>query len=223
MESKSIFYNMSMIVLGMSGKMGVGKNYLSECYIIPMIIEHYRKEGITIIPYFFSFANFMKSELYARDTLDILNYRNMFVCKTQDTRKKLQQYGTEMGRNSVHDRIWIKHVELWIKIQAEQLMTVSNNCKDMQMVPLFVIQDIRFKNELEFVQGLSNAMVIRVEAPKRHLQRCLSENSQNQHISEKDLDDVIFPTTLYNDEDYPLDIKDQINIGITSLLIRLFF
>lgn len=207
-----------MIVLGMSGKMGVGKNYLSECYIIPMIIEHYKNDGIIIIPYFFSFANFMKSELYARDTSSTLNYHNMFVCKTQETRTRLQQYGTEMGRNSVHDKIWIKHVELWMDIQATQLKNVSNNCKNLRMLPLFVIQDIRFKNELEFVRGLPNAIVIRVEAPQRHLQRCQSENSQNQHISEKDLDDMIFPIMLYNDEDYPLDMKEQIKGSISSLL-----
>jgi hypothetical protein len=183
-----------MILLAMSGKMGVGKNYVSERYIIPLLINELEKQGKKVIPYFFSFGSCIKAELYSRDPK--YTYENMFEKKPGWVRKDLQEYGTKIGRDGICSDIWIRQVELWIKIQTEGLKKLGEN-----MIPLFVIQDVRFINELEFVSSFPNSLIIRVEAIERHHLRCIQENNihNDTHISETELDDAKFPYYFLND------------------------
>ena len=198
---------MKSIVLGISGKMGVGKNHVSEHLIIPHLIDTYRRtHRIQLIPSFFSFGSFIKSELYARD--GSLTYESLFDQKTHATRTRLQEYGTDLGRQGIRKDMWIRYVELWMRIQQESL----HRCQSfinvhhhhhhdvMPMIPLFVIQDIRFENELAFVMAQENALVIRIDAPDRHALRVASESSNGAHVSETALDSVPFPHTIKNDQ-----------------------
>jgi len=195
-----------MFVLGISGKLGVGKNYVSENMIIPMILKWYKNK--VVVPYFFSFGSFIKSELYGRD--DRLTYHNLFEEKTSDIRHRLQQYGTEIGRDNFRKDIWIRQVKLWMEIQTNQL-NVINQHLSTPIYPMFVIQDIRFPNELEFIQSFENSLVIRIEAPLRHLQKCREEQSTPQsHSSETSLDNILCENIIYNDET-DTDIHQQIN------------
>ena len=70
------------------------------------------------------------------------------------------------------------------------------------MIPLFILSDIRFLNELEFVSSFPNSLIIRVEAIERHHLRCIQENhinNNNTHISETELDQTKFPFYFFND------------------------
>lgn len=198
----SLFCNMSMqpIVLGISGKMGVGKNYISERYLLPQIMEDFRvKYGVQLLPYFFSFGSFIKSELYARDPT--LTYNSLFHQKTNEIRTRLQEYGTAVGRDTIHKDVWIRHVDLWMQIQKENLDTLNHrtDASSTVMIPMFVIQDVRFENEAKFVESHPNGFVIRIEAPDRHAQRVVTEGCNGNHVSETALDTYSFSYRINNE------------------------
>ena len=75
-----------MKIIGLSGKMGSGKNYIAEKVLYPYFKNKY---NILII----GFGDLMKNELYARDLT--LMYDELYDKKTYETRNKLQQYGTD--------------------------------------------------------------------------------------------------------------------------------
>lgn len=192
--------NENMIVLGMSGKLGVGKNYLSDHFVVPRLIEIFKEQGIQLLPYYFSFGSFIKSEIYARDMTNTLSFHNLFVEKTTEVREYLQTYGTEVGRQTVRPDVWIRQLQIWISIQQYQLSQLPLNIR-RTMVPLFIVQDIRFENELAYVQSLPNNLVIRVVAPKRNQERHTMEGSNKYHPSEIDLDSLPFEHVVHNDID----------------------
>jgi hypothetical protein len=187
-----------MIVLGISGKMGVGKNYVSEKYIIPLLITEFERLGKKVIPYFFSFGSCIKAELYSRDSTKF-TYDNLFNDKPGWVRQSLQEYGTKVGREGISSDVWIRQIELWMKIQINGIQKIPNH---QEFIPLFILQDLRFTNELEFVRSFPNSLIIRVEAPHRNQERCKKENGNyGTHISETDLDNSVFPFYFFNDID----------------------
>ena len=120
----------------------------------------------------------------------------MFEEKPGWVREKLQEYGTKVGRDGICKDIWIRQIKLWIKIQLEGIKKIGST----NLIPLFVIQDIRFLNELEFVSSFPKSLIIRVHAPERHQLRCKQENGNfDTHISETQLDDAVFPFYFFND------------------------
>ena len=191
------------IILGMSGKMGVGKNYISESMIVPHLIREVEiANGTRLVPFFLSFGSFIKSELYARDAT--LTYESLFHQKTKVVRTRLQEYGTALGRESVNKDLWIRHVEIWMRIQTEGIRQLNQSLECAStMLPLFVVQDIRFENELAFVQSFKNSFVVRVDAPDRHVQRVRTEGSNATHVSETSLDAATFDYHLDNSQDRP--------------------
>lgn len=206
-----------MIVLGMSGKLGVGKNYVSDKYIIPKLMTIYLEKGFTVIPYYFSYGSFIKSELYAKDTIGDLSFYNLFVQKTSEIRHRLQTYGTDICRNNVRKDMWIRHVHMWINIQQYQLDQLPENIKN-NIIPLFVIQDVRFENEYNFVKSFKNHILIRVESHTRNLIRSQFENSNAKHLSETSLDDKCFENIIHNEID---TTSDALDIEIDHILIPL--
>ena len=79
-----------MKLIGLSGKLGSGKNYIAEKIISPHFRDLY---NILII----GFGDQVKNELYARDLA--LTYDLLYDKKTYESRNKLQQYATEHGRD----------------------------------------------------------------------------------------------------------------------------
>ena len=88
---------MRALYIGFSGRMGVGKNYISECVFLPALIKS-KINGYSVVPYFVSFGNSVKAECYARDTSGLLSIDTLFDDKTPETRALLQQYATKNGR-----------------------------------------------------------------------------------------------------------------------------
>lgn len=177
-----------MKIIGLSGKMGSGKNYFAE----KILYQHFKKDyNILII----GFGDLMKNELYARDLS--LEYDQLYDYKTFETRKKLQLYGTENGRDKYHDNIWVRGLD----IQIETFKRRSGD--DEAMV---IICDVRFKNEYDYVKS-KGGKVIRLNSPNRTLLRYVNESNNDSdklatirsHRSETDLDDVIFDTVINND------------------------
>jgi len=178
-----------MIIIGLSGKMGSGKNYIAEKIIYPSYKDDY---NILII----GFGDLMKNELYARDKT--LTYDELYDHKTFETRNKLQQYGTENGRDKYHQDIWIRGLD----IQVETFRRRSgDNC-------LVIVCDIRFKNEAEYI-SMKGGKIIRVISEDRTNERYLKEANGDKkqyenivnHRSETELDSYKFDYIINNNKD----------------------
>ena len=114
----------------------------------------------------------------------------------------LQIEGTEVGRNFDKD-IWVKYLENWIK--------VHNN----RGIDIFIISDLRFKNEYNFVKN-NKGLMLKVIAPLRNEFRLQKESKGDynlyekisKHISECDLDvNYNYDMVIMN------DITDNVNLN----------
>ena len=175
-----------MIIIGLSGKMGSGKNYIAEKIIYPSYKDEY---NILII----GFGDLMKNELYARDTT--LSYDELYDHKTFETRNKLQQYGTENGRDKYHQDIWVRGLD----IQVETFRRRSNdNC-------IIIVCDVRFQNEADYIIK-KGGKIIRVVSEdrtnERYLREAKGDKEQYQkiatHRSETELDTYKFNYIINN-------------------------
>ena len=190
------------MLIGLSGKMGVGKNYIGE-NVIPYILEKLIN-NIRIFP--ISFADHMKVELAIRDSK--YNYDNLFINKTANTRKKLQEYGTDICRKEYGSDIWIKSIDMWMKIYQDRIPKSDT--------AIFIISDVRFKNEAKWIEE-NKGLLIRVIAPNRNKKRIDKEKIDKiDHISEIDLDDYKFKYIIDNESNDTL--YNQIEIILKMYL-----
>jgi hypothetical protein len=217
---------MKRILIGFSGKIGSGKNFIAEEVFLPKLFDIYSrtKPSTKLIPYFFSFGDHLKIECLCRNSYEKLDKKtaihNFFVEKDQDTRDMLQKYGTENGRHVYHEDIWIRAVETWINIQESRLGKLREKT-NTDFLPIFIISDVRFKNEANFIKS-NDGILIRVNAPNRSDLRVRTEaiNDQNimnkikSHSSETSLDDYEFKYSILNDE-IPLE---ELNNQITTII-----
>ena len=189
-----------MQIIGISGKMGCGKNYFAEKILYPYFKSSY---NILII----GFGDLMKNELYSRDLS--LTYDELYDHKTFETRKKLQQYGTENGRDKYHEDIWVRGIDI-------QIETFSRRCGSNSLV---IICDIRFPNEFEYVKS-KGGKNIRIISPNRTNDRYFREavGDENKleiiknHRSEVSLDNHNFDYIIKNDYNDTIDIDYEILI-----------
>jgi hypothetical protein len=187
-----------MKIIGLSGKMGSGKNYIAEKIIYPYFKNSY---NILII----GFGDLMKNELYARD--NTLQYDDLYDHKTFETRNKLQQYGTENGRDKYHADIWIRGLDIQIETFRRRS---DDNC-------LIIICDVRFINEAEYIKN-KGGIIFRINSPNRSNIRYLKEANNDlikyeqikNHRSETELNDYKFNHLINND--------DKLNIDFLGLI-----
>jgi len=182
-------------VLGISGKAGVGKDFISSRLIAPMLFEN--KRFIQL-----SFADHFKYEAIVKDKL---SRDKVFGKKDEKTRKILQNYGTELGRNKYGDNIWLNIVRE--KILQESERGINH----------FIITDVRFPNEKNFIESEMNGFVIRIVAPDRHLKRLQEESSDEKvqqiianHPSETSLDNQEFKYELDNSQTNLYNVPKQL-------------
>ncbi len=166
--------------IGVSGKMGVGKDYIVNKYLSKL----YKKSIIM------SFADMIKVNLMVHNNI---NLNELYGDKKPEIRKLLQYEGTENGRDKYGQDIWIKYVKSWGEL------FLSRGYK------YIIVTDVRFKNEYEFIKN-NNGIIIRIEAPNRNEKRLRNEslneeeyNKIKNHISEIDLDTVEFDLIINND------------------------
>jgi dephospho-CoA kinase len=177
------------IVIGVTGKLGSGKDYITNHVIIPVI------EKIKYRYLQFAFADQIKVNVMTKNNI---SYNDVYENKTPESRQLLQNEGTEVGR--MQDRnIWVKYMDNWM------------NVHENRGVSLYIISDVRFKNEYEFVKNnKSMGIIVKVVAPKRNEDRLLKESRGDEyvyqkissHASECDLDD-------YNNDKYDMVIEND--------------
>lgn len=159
------------LIIGVSGKMGTGKNYIAEHIIIPFLRKHYKQHSIIEM----AFADQIKVNAMVKHGLTIEALTN----KTARIRNILQKEGTEEGRDKLGEDVWVNYLSKWIDLHQSR------------GVKVVVITDVRFKNEAEFIKK-RGGQVIRIEAPQRNTERLVMEhNTANikMHRSETELDD----------------------------------
>jgi hypothetical protein len=95
-----------------------------------------------------------------------------------------------------------------------------------KILPVFVISDIRFMNEAEYVRS-KNGILIRINAPNRTLQRVRSEAKGDtqtmdkimSHASEISLDEYDFDNQINNDLVSIDEIKEKCKSIINKILV----
>lgn len=184
------------LIIGFSGKMGTGKNYIAE-KLLPSILNRMINN---LQYYYLSFGDQIKVELGSRDSS--LTYDKLFVNKTKEVRQQLQRYGTEEGRDKYGKDIWIRSMGLWMDIFKSRTPNKNN---------VFIITDVRFKNEADWIRQ-QKGILIRVNGEKRNKKRIEEEGSHDNknHSSETDLDDFSFEHVINNDVGMEDTVKAQL-------------
>ena len=160
------------MIVGITGKLGSGKDYIANNVVIPMIKSRYRYLQ-------WCFADQLKVNVMTKRYID---YKSIYEQKTSETRILLQNEGTENGRGQ-NEHIWVNYFHNWT--------TVHNR----RGVDLFIVSDVRFRNELDYIKS-QGGIIIKVLAPKRNLDRLNTESANcaytrnfiASHKSECDLD-----------------------------------
>lgn len=166
-----------MVLIGLIGKMGSGKDYIAYNYIIPYIEKELNRKAMT-----FCFADQLKVNVMTKYKI---GYKDLYVKKSSDTRSLLQIEGTENGRNVYGKEYWLQYFSNWIDVFS------NRGCQD------FVVTDVRFKNEFDYIKK-KNGIIIKIVAPNRNYKRLLEESKGdlkvletiNTHDSERNLDDI---------------------------------
>lgn len=174
------------MIIGISGKMGTGKDYIANKIIIPFLKNH-GKQCLQL-----AFADQIKVNAMTKYNLD---FNNVYVEKTHETRSFLQQEGTENGRNMLGEDIWIKYFDSWRKVLTSRGIDV------------IIAVDVRFNNEVDYIKN-QGGLLIRISAPLRNEKRLQQESGGDfskytklsSHKSECSLDNTNnFDITIDND------------------------
>jgi len=193
------------MIIGISGKLGTGKDYIVKNYIEP----YFSNMGLKTL--IVAFADHFKVNAAAQAGLPI---ETMYNNKTPEIRKMLQKTGTEDGRNVFGPDIWINTLEKWV-----QLRVIRDN------VNVFIVTDCRFKNELEWVK--SKGHVLRIFAPDRNSIKIEQESNGNNdiakaissHSSETELDDQKFEFVVDNTISNCSNVKAEVQAFLSSCVI----
>jgi len=116
-----------MKIIGLSGTMGVGKDYICENYI--------RSHGF----YRWALADHIKVFAIGKG---LLTYDEAFHIKTGNIRDILQKEGTELGRDVYGDDVWVHTTFAWLRLIS-----------DVWNIHRFCIPDVRFENEVKEIQN----------------------------------------------------------------------
>lgn len=176
------------MIIGIAGKMGCGKDYTCNNLVIP-VLKHYNQTFLQV-----SFADQIKINVMTKNDIQ---FDDVYVNKTKQTRRLLQIEGTENGRDILGKDIWIRYLHNWIKVHE------SRGTRN------FICTDVRFLNEFDYIKK-RGGIVIRIDAPQRNMERLLSESDGDsniletlkKHRSECDLDNL-------SDNNFDLIIKND--------------
>ena len=189
------YENLQCLIIGISGKIGVGKDYMAR-----HILENSKKAIIL------AFADSLKLMVLAENK-DV-PYNDVFIKKTEVSRKLLQDKGTYY-RQHFHPNYWIDLLYNTIKLHCSRGFDT------------FIISDVRYKNEAAFIKEIGG-YIIRITAPERNLTRLKSESSKQydkirNHKSETDLDDYKFEYVVTNDFDNQKESITQMDEALKTI------
>lgn len=213
-------------IVGFSGKIGVGKNYLSETIIGKKLFE------LGYHVHFVGFGDFVKYEVGSRlnKTAEInehfiqhmnQTFSGLFVNKKKEIRRTLQLYGTEITRQGgdiVLDQqksiVLYNEPNIWIKSVYLHILNILSKSYAPEK-DIFLITDVRFINEVQFIKSLGG-IVVRVNADDRN-QIKLDQEAQKSGIifGSDEYNDFIFKSKTHSSET-SLDSCDLFDIIIPN-------
>lgn len=149
---------MKPLLIGLTGRARSGKTTAAEYLAGTFMLEHY------------AFADPLRDGLMAIFNLDPSDFEGdrkeqPLAWLPHSPRQLMQSMGTEWARNTVHPDVWVKLAEQNLDYIATALGTVIG----------FVISDIRFENEADFVRRRGGTVI--------HISRHNAE-PVNAHVSE---------------------------------------
>ena len=184
-----------MVLIGISGKMGAGKDYMSS-----LIINLFRSYGAPVIQ--LAFADQLKINVAVKNQIPIeqLIQGN----KTKEMRQLLQNEGSAKMD-------WCDCIKNWIEIHRAR------------GIQHFIISDVRMKKEADFIKSIGGKL-IRIEAPERNMARLKIESGDDpkimkmlaSHISEVDLDDYDGDFDMIVTNDHGIDNSINFMLPIIS-------
>ncbi len=190
-------------VIGIAGKKGVGKDTTAN-----VLVNLFNKEE-NVIAFQMSFANPLKQGLAAffgwnvDDLNDDKKKEEIDSYWGTSPRKVMQWFGTEVFRKKIsellpevkNEEFWSKrmdldiekHIKKWDDIHRQGLTPIKSFSQLGQNNPpitpkyIVIISDVRFPNEVEYIQSFKKHAVIKVVRQ--------TGNTDN-HASEKSVDDI---------------------------------
>jgi len=123
-------------------------------------------------------------------------------------REMFQKIGTEFGQDMIFtlfpklkNNISFKQNQLWVNLCKSWLDNIENKDKNI------VITDVRFKHEAEFIKNQGGLLI--------HIYRDISNSSNDCHVSETEINDIIKDKNLIDfevDNNFQLlDLYSQID------------
>lgn len=174
-------------IIGLHGMAGSGKDFIAENCLVP--IGYFR----------FALATHFKIDVVRKD---IFTYEEVFYTKPAHVRHRLQQIGTEEGRDVFGEDVWCNAAEAWL-----HNINKSNN------INKFVIADIRFDNEAKWIKN-HGGIVIKIESNRS---RSGMDDQAKKHSSEAGLSDHLVDYVVINDEGTDVSsLQWQINTILES-------
>lgn len=194
------------LIIGIHGKMGCGKDYITHHYIY-RILNELKLKYIQL-----SFADQLKINVMTKHTIP---FEQLFIQKTQHSRQLLQKEGTEIARNQISEDIWINYHNNWTELFFSRGIDV------------IITPDVRFQNEYNYIRS-KNGIIIKIIAPQRNHHRLLQESNHDMiiydklknHPSECNLDNIIdqqFDLVINNDS---YDNTADITHALEKLILK---
>ncbi len=190
-----------MIIIGINGVAGSGKDTFADCPIfndyIKLSFAGPLKEALKILFLLTDeqLNDRVKKEAFLKET-DVIYWQ----LNGSDTSPRIlsQWLGTDILRQFISKDFFVKHMEL----RLDALINAGHT--------KFIITDVRFDNEAEFIRSIGGIIV--------NVQRPINANATEHsgHASEQPLSDHLINHTFINDKEtiaeYYDDIKQLFNI-----------
>jgi hypothetical protein len=167
-------------IIGLHGKAGSGKDFIANA-----CLGDYFK---------FALANHFKIDVVRKY---LFTYEEVFDTKPAHVRHRLQQIGTEENRDVYGADTWVDAAETWL-----------HSIYKANSIDKFVIADIRFDNEAEWIKR-KGGIVIRVDSNRN---RSGMDEKALQHSSEAGVSEHLIDHVVINDIGTDVEtLKWQIN------------
>ncbi|MQU62987.1 deoxynucleotide monophosphate kinase [Pseudomonas sp. FSL R10-1350] len=156
---------MKPIMIGLTGRARTGKTTAAEHLTGTYLLEHY------------AFADPLRDGLMAIFNLDPTDFEGdrkeqPLAWLDHSPRQLMQSMGTEWARKTVHPDVWVKLAEQNLDYMTKSLGAVTG----------FVVSDVRFDNEADFIRRSGGTII--------HIWRADAQ-SVNPHTSEKGIEDNV--------------------------------
>ena len=125
-----------------------------------------------------------------------------FIKVRPEVRALLQRMGTEAGRGTLGDDVWVDLMHRRI---------LKDEAQDIDVV---IITDTRFESEQRLIKSLDDSRLVLIERPTKN---SLGVNST--HLSETSLNTSLTDVTLNNDGDLD-ELREKVRFELNSFLAR---